>query len=213
MAEKKKKRRTKGRKERNKIITKKQIKKENKILRNFLFGVISLIIIVLLVALSINSTRNFEYEGLKFNIVKAGQVKFYHTSFPLIADGRDITYNVYLRNDPRGLKDVAFDGEVNLLEMMVLDNTESFICDGDGGIAILNLQQILGALGTTIIKDPDAACDPQGRFMFLRIQSGDETSIKQFGPACYEININNCEILEGTERFIIEVLVEARKAI
>ena len=201
-------------KKEKKIVTKKkQIKEENKILRNFLVGIIGLIILVLLLTLFINSMKNFEYEGVKFNIIKAGQVIFYHTSFPFVVDGRDVTYNVYLRKDPRTLKDVAFEGEVNLLEMMVLDNTESFVCGGDGGIAILNFQQIFRAFGTTIIKDPNATCDSQGRYMFVRIQTGNETGIEQFGPACYEININNCEILDGTERFLIEVLIEAKKSI
>ena len=208
----KREKKSKERKKERRIVSKKQIKTENKILRNFIFGVIALIILFLLLALLINSAKNFEYEGIKFNVVKAGEVIFYHTSFPLIEDGREITYNVYLRKDPR-MGGVAFDGEINLLEMMVLENTESFVCGGDGGIAMLNFQQILGALGTTIIKDPNATCDSQGRFMFMRIQSGDETSIKQFGPACYEININNCEILDGTERFLIETLVELNKLI
>lgn len=196
-----------------KVPVRKQIKQENKILRNFLFGIVVFIVLVLLLTFFVNYTKNFEYEGVEFDVEKAGEVVFYHTSFPMVEDGRDINYNIYLRNDPRELRSVDFDGEVNLLEMMVLDNTEDFVCDGDGGIAMLNFQQILGAFGTTIIKDPNATCDSQGRYMFLKIQPGDETSVVQFGPACYEININNCEILEGTERFLVELLVEANKAI
>lgn len=216
MVKRKKKREKKSKeskKEKGKVSIKKQVWIENKILRNLILGVIALIILFLLLAFFINSTKNFEYKGVKFNVVKAGEVIFYHTSFPLIEGGREITYNVYLRKDPRILGAVDFEGEINLLEMMVLDNTESFVCDGDGGIAMLNFQQILRALGTTVIKDPNATCDSQGRFMFMKIQPGDETSIKQFGPACYEININNCEILDGTERFLIETLIELNKLI
>lgn len=196
-----------------KVPVRKQIKQENKILRNFLFGIVVFIVLVLLLTFFVNSTKNFEYEGVEFGVEKAGDITFYNTSFPMVEDGRDINYNIYLRNDPRELRSVDFDGEVNLLEMMVLDNTEDFVCGGDGGIAMLNFQQILGAFGTTIIKDPNATCDSQGRYMFLKIQPGDETNVVQFGPACYEININNCEILEGTERFLVELLVEANKAI
>ncbi len=196
-----------------KVPVKKQIKQENKILRNFLLGIVVFIVLVLLLVFFVNSVKIFEYEGVEFDIEKAGEVVFYHTSFPMVDDGIDITYNIYLRNDPRKLGSVDFDGKVNLLEMMVLDNTEDFVCDGNGGIAMINFQQILGAFGTTIIKDPNATCDTQGEYMFLKIQPGDETSVVQFGPACYEINVNNCEILEGTERFLVELLVEVQKTI
>ncbi len=212
MVKRKKKPEQKKTKKKLKKGKKKQIR-ENKILRNVIFGIIVLVIFVLIFSFLINSSKSFEYEGVKFNVVKAGEIIFYQTSFPLIDDGRELTYNVYLRKDPRVLKDVDFDGEVNLLEMMVLDNTESFVCGGDGGIATINFQQILMALGTTVIKDPDASCDSQGRFMFVKIQPGEETGIKQFGPACYEINIKDCEILDGTERFLVETLIELNKLI
>ena len=197
-----------------KTPVKKQDKQQIKILRNFIIGTAVLIVLVILLAFFINSTRNFEYEGVEFNVEKAGDIIFYHTSFPMITEAGEITYNVYLRNDPRKLKDVPFEGKIKRLsEMMVLENKDSFVCDGDGGIAIINFQQILGALGTTIIKDPDAGCDLNENYMFLRIQPGNETSVEKFGPSCYQINVNNCEILEGTERFLVELLVQVQKII
>ena len=68
-------------------------------------------------------------------------------------------------------------------------------------------------IGTTVIKDPNASCDTQGTYTFIQLQEGEETSIEQFGPSCYNININNCEILEGTEKFMAETLVEVQKII
>ena len=47
--------------------------------------------------------------------------------------------------------------------------------------------------------------------MFVLIQESNRTSIEQFGPACYNINIKNCEILKGTERFMIDTFVEINK--
>jgi len=47
--------------------------------------------------------------------------------------------------------------------------------------------------------------------MFVLIQESTRTSIEQFGPACYNINIKNCEILEGTERFLADTFVEINK--
>ncbi len=200
--------------EETKAVAKGQIKSENKILRNFLIWLGILIFVFILVFLIINSMKHFEYSGVSFSIIKEGEVIFYHTSFPMYSPitGKYIPeYNIYLRNDPRKLENIPFEGEMNLRERLVLNSTESFSCGGHGGIAGYNFQQILGAVGIKVIKDPNATCDSQGRYMFVQIQPGDITSIEQFGPACYNLNVNNCEILKVTEKFIIETLIEINK--
>jgi len=196
--------------EEQKIATKDQIKHQNKLLRNFLIVIGILTLIFILIILSINSMRNFEYRGIKFDIMQEGKVTFYHTSFPIFYNYQKTIYNVYLRNDPRKLEDVAFEGNLNLLEMIVMNNTENFVCEGDGGIAIYNFQQILRIFGISLMKDPEADCDPEGRYVFIKIQPGDTTSIEQTGPYCYNLNVNNCEILKVTERFLVETLIEER---
>ncbi len=198
--------------EKTKIGTKKQIEHQNILLRNLFIGLGIFILAILFFFWFVNSLSDFEYEGIEFNIIKEGEVIFYHTSFPMIYEGKDITYNIYLRNDPRKLKNIPFDGKVNLLEMMVINNTEDFVCGGHGGIAMYNFQQILRAFGINMIKDPNATCDSQGRYMFLVIKPGNQTNIEQFGPACYNLNVNNCEILKVTEKFLVELIVKASKA-
>lgn len=194
--------------EEQKLETPNQTKHHNKLLKNFLIiiGIFSLIFIF--VVISIYSSKNFEYKGMKFDIIREGNVIFYHTSFPMILDEKPVNYNVFLRNDPRKLDKIPFEGNLNLLEMMVINNSESFVCEGDGGIAILNFQQILGNAGMDFMKDPDAGCDAEGRYMFVQIQKGDVTEIKQTGPACYDFYVNDCEILKVTEKFLIESLVK-----
>jgi len=191
-----------------KISTKGQIKSENKILKNVLIWLGILILIFLLIFLSIKSANSFEYKGIQGEVIKEGDVIFYHTSFPMIHNGREVNYNVYLRTNPRKLEKVPFYGELNLLKMMVINNSDSFVCEGKGGIAMINFQQILGNFGMSFMKDPNASCDSQGRYMFIQIQEGDVTGIEQTGPACYNLNVNNCEILEVTEKFLIESLVK-----
>lgn len=199
--------------EKTKTGTKKQIEHQNILLRNLFIGLGIFILAILFFFWFVNSLSTFEYEGIEFNIIKEGEVIFYHTSFPMIKDGKNINYNIYLRNDPRKLKDIPLEGEINLLEMMVINNTEDFVCGGHGGIAMYNFQQILRTLEVNMIKDPNATCDSQGRYMFLQIQPGNQTNIEQFGPACYNLNINNCEILKVTEKFMIEILIEINKLI
>jgi len=194
--------------EEEKKIAKGQVKSENKILRNCFIVMGALALAFIVFALIINSMKHFEYEGIEFDVIREGKVIFYHTSFPIIYNEKNLIYNVYLRNDPRKLKDIPFEGSLNLLEMMVINNTESFVCEGHGGIAMYNFQQILGAFGIELMKDPDANCDPYGRYMFVKIQPGNVTSIEQTGPACYNFNVNNCEILKVTEKFLVETLVK-----
>ena len=194
-----------------KTSRKKQIESHNKILKNFFIGVGVIIIAILLIFLIINQTKNFEYEGIKFQFVKEGDLDLYKTSLPITYQGEKIPYNFYLRNDPRKLKEISFDGELNLKENLVMNSTENFNCDGDGIIAIANLINLYKIAGIEMIRDENASCDSEGRFAFIQLQAGNETNIEKFGPACYNVNINNCEILKAIERLMIESFVEIHK--
>jgi len=191
----------------------KQLTSENKILKNFFIWIGIIIIVAFLIYLLINQTKNFEYEGVKFKIVREGDLILYRTSLPVRYQGEKIPYNFYLRNDPRKLKDIPFDEGFNLKENLVIDSTEGFNCDGDGIIAMANLMNLYRISGIEMIKDENATCDSKGRFAFLQLQVGNETSIEKFGPACYNVNINNCEILKALERLMIESFVELNKLI
>jgi len=103
-------------------------------------------------------------------------------------------------------------GEVNLKPDTVINETQSFMCEGDGIIAIANLVQVLERFGTKVIKDPEAGCDAMGEgHIFIQLREGEETKIEQFAPTCYNFYVNDCEILEVTEKFIVDLLVEAEK--
>ena len=197
--------------EEKKPATKEQINEQNKILRNVLILSGAVILVFLIGYFIINSIRHFEYEGVKFDVVKESDIIFYKTSIPVLYQGKIVPYNFYMRKDPRKLDDVAFEGEIVFLKEMVVNITEDFNCDGDGIIAIANLVNLYGVLGTNVIKDENATCDSEGRYVFMQIQPGDETSIEQVGPACYNLNVNNCEILEVTEKFMIETFIEFNK--
>ncbi|MAG78924.1 hypothetical protein CMI40_00935 [Candidatus Pacearchaeota archaeon] len=192
-----------------KPVTKKQIKEENKILRNVFITIAILFVIFLLSYLYLSSRKHIEYNGVDFDIVKEGNIMFYKTSFPVMYQGKEAVYNVYIRNNPEELDKIPFNGEIVLSENMVINMSGSdFVCDGDGVIAIANLVKPLEVFGMKIIKDLNASCDPEGRYTFMQIQPGDKTSIDKVGPRCYNLNINNCEILEVTERFLIEAFVK-----
>ena len=190
-------------------VTKKQIKQENKILRNIFIIIGVTIIGIILIFFISNSVNNFEYKGVKFQ--KVDEVAPYKIQFPVMHKGNIVPYNIYLRNDPRELDKIKFDGEMNLIENIVINSTSDFNCNGDGIIAIANLVQFYEILGTNIFKNETLSCDDEKKYTFIQIQEGTETKIEQFGYSCYNININNCEILKGTERFMIESFVEVNK--
>jgi len=194
--------------EEQKVATKDQVKDQNKLLKNFLIALAIFTLVFVLIILAIYASRNFDYRGIQGDVIKEEGVIFYHISFPIILNEKPMNYNVYLRNDPRKLENIPFNGELHLLEMMVINSSDDVSCEGDGGIAIINLQQVLRVLGTNIIKDPNATCDSEGRYMLVNIKQGDSTLIEQTGPACYNLHVNDCEILKVTEKFLMEALIQ-----
>ena len=204
----KKKTKKKEKIERKKIIQS-NIEKENILLKNiFIFLGIFLLVIALSFFI-IKASTHFKYKGVEFDIVKEGKLTLYHTSFPVIHNGENAEYNIYLRNDPRELeKKVPAKGTLLSIDDTVVNITQEFECGGKEVIAIANLVNMYGAIGRDFIRDENASCDNLGRYMYITIQPGNETSIENFGPNCYNINIKDCEILEGTERFIVGMLVK-----
>ena len=198
------------------ISKKEQIKNQNKILRNFfiIIGIIALIIIV--AAFWVISERSFDYHGMEFEVVKFCDAKpcliMYNTKIPVTYEGKPANYNFYLRNDPRNLeKNIPFEGNLELRDDLVIDITFDNYCDGYETIAIANLVNLIDISGINKRTEQGATCDSTGNEMYIMIQESDRTYIEQVGPACYDINIKDCEILKGTERFMIEMFVELMK--
>lgn len=183
--------------------------KENKLLLKILL-VIGFFFIAILVAFFImrTSTRP-DYNGVTFNVVQEGELTFYQTAFNVIYKGKPTVYNFYLRNNPKELKkNVPFDGEIELRNIMVLNSTtENLFCDGDWNLAIGNLLN-LNIFNIDIMRDENASCSSEGDYMFVQIEEGEETKVEQFGPSCYKLVVSDCEILPATERFMIEVFSE-----
>ena len=193
-----------------------QEKDMDKQLKRIFFVIGFLALIFLGVFLFINSVRHFNYKGIDFDVVKEGELILYKTALPVkhsTGTGKVILteYNFYLRNDPRKLENIPFDGEFNLKENLVMNFTENFNCDGDGIIAIANLMNLFNLLKTNVTTDEGSVCDSEEKYTFLRLQSGDETSIEQFSSSCYNLNINNCEVLEVTEKYMVEIISELNK--
>ncbi len=195
------------------VESKNQEKEENKILRNVFIGLGVLIVFILLGWFVIDSARQFDYNGMNFRIVKEGSIIFYDVSFPGARGNERVDHHFYIRHDPRKLEEIPFEGNLELADYLILNSTESFNCEGKGIISIANLKMLYEFMGIQVAKDQSADCDPEGKYMFLNIQPGEETKITQKGKSCYTLEINNCEILEGTERFMTETFTKVNDLI
>ena len=190
------------------------IKKESKQLKTILIviGVFTLIFLVILF-LTYKSVH-FTVEGVKYKMVREGNLIFYDTFFNVIYDnGHKLEYHIYTRKDPRKLiKDVPYVGEnLTLTKNVVLNQEKNFGCEGNGIIAVGNIINMYENMGIKVISDENASCVLTGQYTYIIIKEGEETSVTKFGPSCYRIEINQCEILEGTERLILETFIELNK--
>ena len=150
-------------------------------------------------------------------IIKEGNLIFYNTFIKVVDSNtrEPINYNFYIRNNPKKLiKDVPFIGNLSLKETMVINiTTDDLFCGGDWSIAMGNFVNLHEIVGVKLIRDENASCELFGQYTFVEISEGEKTFIKKFGPSCYLISINDCEILEGTERFMLETFIKVDKAV
>jgi len=190
-----------------------QLKKEKKIFLTIFFVMLGLVLMFLAFLLFAYLTNTFQVNGVKFSVDKSTIVgtTLYRTFLPVTYNGTKANYNFWLRTDPRKLNDINFSGNLVFQSNMVINTTDSLNCNGDGIIATANILKLYNVLGIKVMKDANASCDSQGRYMFLNILKGNETKVEQFGPECYNIYVSNCEVLPGTERFMLQTFTEVNK--
>jgi len=189
-----------------------QLKKEKKIFTALMIIMFSCLVMFAVFYFIVNSSSNFEYKSVKFQAIKMGELLLYDTFIPVSFNNTIADYHFYLRTDPRTIENLVFDGKIRQRKDMVINFTEEFDCD-KGIIAIANFLKLQEIIGTKVIRDENATCDDQGRYTFVRILPGNETKITEYGVSggCYDIQINNCEMLKGTEKFMLETFVEIKK--
>jgi hypothetical protein len=197
--------------EEDKPAPKEQIKKESKIFIGVVIVMASFVLMFLIGYIIINSINHFQEEGVKFQLIKMGKLAFYRTTLPVMYNNSKADYSFYLRTNPKVLVNVPFNGKIIAKKDMVIAMKDDFRCEGDGVIAAANLVKLYEFIGTKVVRNESFGCDPAGRYMYVNIKAGNETRIVQYGPICYDIEIKDCEILKGTEKFMFETFVEMNK--
>jgi len=200
----------KEKKKKNPEIKKDSLSKEKKkTLINILVFIGIFIAIFLFVFFVTKTDKSINYKGIEFNTLEKAGITFYYTYFNVTYQKKPAQYYIYLRNNPKKLdKQIPFEGELSPRNFLVMNiSSENLSCDGDGVIAIANCQDI-SIFDIEIMRDENASCDEEGRYTFIQIEEGTTTKIEQYGPSCYRLTVNNCEILPVTERLMIEYFVK-----
>jgi len=199
-------------------------KKHNKQLGAILMVMIGIFLTIAIMILVMQSIANFEYKGLNFQKSKFGNIPIYRFALNFVTHASggmtsQVTREFAFRNDPRQLdvpvniKQLVFTKDMTYISI----SPEMTKCE-DTGIAIANIAQLLGAAdiqlstGTDDLETseqqgvPYVPCSSEMNATVILIQESEESSIVQRGK-CYEINIANCEVLDSTERFMLESAV------
>jgi hypothetical protein len=179
-----------------------------------------------------NFVNTFEYEGLEYQKTKLGDLIFYSARFPVVGGTGNVigTYAVNFRNDPRDLERIPVDTREEKIYFNV--DKEWFspvyisldpfmeMCEGDVVISMASLSGFLKDSGFEVIpaytdkayaRDNNGVqrwCNSDGFDTVFVVTDGDETSITEIGNHCYELQFNNCEVIEVTEKLILTVLKE-----
>lgn len=189
---------------------KKQLKKQEKQLRNFLIIIGFLVLFVVAIFLWMKMIRIVYYDDVKFDVVREGELILYNTRIPVYENGKHTgDHEFYLRTNPNDLEKIPFEGELILLKGYTLNLTQEFNCNGYGTIAFVNLIRQYDVIGSMLINDENAGCDESGKYMYYEVKEGNETKIVQReNSSCYDIYVNNCEILPATEKVMAEIFVK-----
>ncbi len=197
-----------------------QVKKERKLFWNVIIVMAGFALMFFVVYMVINSMRHFDIEGINFEVVKEGQLTLYKTSIPVTyqATGTgqvvNADYNFFLRNDPRTLESkVPIAGNITFRKNLVLDvTTESLYCGGDWPIGLVNTQNLYNLLGMNVLaNNRSLKYEPFADYMFLNINLGNKTEIRQVSGNTYEMDVANCEVLPAFERLMLETFIRNKE--
>lgn len=187
-------------------------KEQNKILKTTFIVLVVILVGFAAVIGIMNYLNYFEYRGITFEMDKneIKGVTLYRTDIPVLYNNKTTDYNFYLRYDPRKLDEIiSMEDEMVFRKNMVLEvTTDNLFCGGDWNYFQLQMTNIEVFNVNLMVKNKSLKYLPAEDFMFVTINEGEKTEIKQIGENSYEINVNNCEIAPIADKFLLEAVVK-----
>jgi len=199
-------------KKKEELENKRSENQENKILK-MIFSIVGLVVLLIAgIYFYTQSQINFTYKNIEFQKTKIGEIDFYETKTLATADDGSL-FGFRLRTKPSVLENIPFENVDELRLMKVngytYEDNKTFDCEGDGVIAMANLQRLFSKQGMSVLRDPNSGCDSEGRYNYFTLKYGSATEINEIGPNCYEIVIQGndaqCQILPATEKLMVEL--------
>ena len=203
----------------------KDSKKRESQMKWIVFIMIATIFAIVLIYFVVQGAKRFNYGGLSYEEMNQGSIKLYHTMIPVKDTGGNLiaNFNLYLRNDPRELRDISINEEIILKTNTIvsLSRDAEVGCD-DAGIAGGNFLGFLKSAGIKIsisYAEPDYAqeknasyltCDANTDQSVIIIKKGEENKITQERKDCFVIEFKDCDILKTTERFMVALYASSK---
>lgn len=225
MAESKKNKST-GNEEKPKKVSKKEKEIDSQVLKIFLFLAGAVVIFFALYNLFSADNEvgtSFQYMGLNFTIVEIEGVKFYHYPYLFATPFGPQGYNLYLRIDPRE-NNIPIEGDKIIFPQNAvyigIENDALSNCPS-GVLASTSLASFLvgnrftpkaGEVNALVAEERNQtwiSCQSVPFNTVIEMRHGPETKVIVDGD-CIQIIADSCEILEPTEKFILQVLLDAK---
>ena len=201
---------------------------QNKQIKLILMGMVILFLVAFGVYWVTYNKSNFTYGGLDFRKLNQGELEFYIAEIEKETRSVSITgqvinegaeyFQLTFRNDPRTLKDIPISGEINFRRETVLSFERDIEACEDNLIAVTNFVSFLnfagvspkgGSFNETYAEEtgiPYATCENTPNKTVIIVKSSEDiekTEIIQLSDDCYEVRVNNCEIVDVLERLMI----------
>lgn len=218
-----------------KIIKKEGKKKENRNDRQ-LKWIVAVMVLILLVAVGVyffmNKSKTYKYGGISFEKIMFDKLPLEYSRIPLTdIDGNVLAYyNMYLRNDPRDLRNIYINGSIMLMKDTIISVDESINGCPDTGIAGYALGIFLdsasGRKHESALANKTVAEEKNMTYADCEDEAGNPTVIfdksiivvKDIGKNeiirknqnCYVIGFKDCEIEKSVERFMVGAIANSK---
>jgi len=187
------------------------------------------LVIVVLPYIKSNYIDKFDYHGLTFQKTQLGDLEFYSTQFPVVVGTGEVvgSYSVNLRNNPKELDKIPITTNKNRIEftlndgkfgdayialnpfMELCDNSSIAMASLSGFLKDSNLNVISAVTDKAYARDNNITqrwCNSDPLDTVFYVTDGNDTKITEIQNGCYELQFNNCEILQVSERTILKML-------
>lgn len=172
-----------------------------------------------------NKESKFEYKNLTFYIEDLQGLTLYHYAYSSQAEN-GVVYdnNLYLRTDPRK-NNISVEGKllfgVNSTVYLTMNTSGLLNCPSiqrDASIipfflATNSLNTLIGLADETEAKTSNISyitCDKYPNSDVISIKAGNETKISK-NNNCFAITIANCELLEASEKFEVQTIIDTQE--